>query len=107
MRIRGFNVTEELQMSTEVQRRMVAAGPRNVADARGLACCNSRRLRMRSGTITAGLIAVIAIAAGDAQQARSQALTAIHTFTGSDGSIPTAGVIRDAEGNIYGTTTLG
>jgi uncharacterized repeat protein (TIGR03803 family) len=33
--------------------------------------------------------------------------TVLHTFTGFDGKGPYAGVIRDAAGNLYGTTELG
>jgi len=33
--------------------------------------------------------------------------TVLHTFTGPDGSSPAAGLARDAQGNLYGTTTLG
>jgi len=35
-------------------------------------------------------------------------LTVLHSFTGlSDGGVPTAGVIRDSAGNLYGTTNEG
>jgi uncharacterized repeat protein (TIGR03803 family) len=33
--------------------------------------------------------------------------TVLHSFTGSDGSAPDTGVIRDQLGNLYGTTTIG
>jgi uncharacterized repeat protein (TIGR03803 family) len=33
--------------------------------------------------------------------------TVLHKFTGADGSDPSAGVIRDAEGDLYGTTYEG
>ena len=107
MRICRFIVTGWVQMFTQVQRRMLARSSQTETGTRNLACCSNRRLRMRSGIMAAGLMAVIAIGAGDAEQARSQALTTIHTFTGNDGSMPTASVIRDAEGNIYGTTLQG
>jgi uncharacterized repeat protein (TIGR03803 family) len=37
----------------------------------------------------------------------SGALTVLHTFTGSDGASPEAGLIADAAGNLYGTTHSG
>jgi uncharacterized repeat protein (TIGR03803 family) len=33
--------------------------------------------------------------------------TVLYSFPGTDGSGPWAGVIRDPEGNLYGTTTGG
>ena len=33
--------------------------------------------------------------------------TVLHTFTGSDGLWPAGSLIRDSEGNLYGTTTNG
>jgi uncharacterized repeat protein (TIGR03803 family) len=33
--------------------------------------------------------------------------TVLHAFTGPDGADPLAGVIRDAQGNLYGTTSIG
>lgn len=37
----------------------------------------------------------------------SSQLTVLHTFTGPDGGVPAAGLTWDAEGNLYGTTTVG
>jgi uncharacterized repeat protein (TIGR03803 family) len=33
--------------------------------------------------------------------------TVLHNFTGADGAVPWAGVIRDSAGNFYGTTYIG
>jgi uncharacterized repeat protein (TIGR03803 family) len=33
--------------------------------------------------------------------------TVLYRFTGTDGSVPVAGVVRDAKGNLYGTTSRG
>src|SRR6516165_7900987 len=38
------------------------------------------------------------------QLTASGTLTVLHSFTGSDGEQPFAGLIADAEGNLYGTT---
>jgi uncharacterized repeat protein (TIGR03803 family) len=37
----------------------------------------------------------------------SGAYKVLHNFTGADGGLPYAGVIRDAAGNLYGTTPFG
>lgn len=39
--------------------------------------------------------------------AQGQTFTLLHTFTGPDGSFPTAGLVRDSTGNLYGTTFYG
>jgi uncharacterized repeat protein (TIGR03803 family) len=36
-----------------------------------------------------------------------QTLTTLHTFTGPDGYAPVAGLVKDSEGNYYGTTSHG
>lgn len=39
--------------------------------------------------------------------ATAQTFKVIHTFTGKDGSSPNGNLVRDAEGNFYGTTQFG
>jgi hypothetical protein len=34
-------------------------------------------------------------------------LTTLYSFTGDDGANPTGGLLADANGNLYGTTTFG
>lgn len=48
-----------------------------------------------------GTVFKLSLVAGEWQQ------TTLHTFTGADGAYPYAGVILDAAGNIYGTTSAG
>ena len=38
---------------------------------------------------------------------RSGKETVLHAFTGADGGDPYAGVVRDAQGNLYGVTSAG
>src|SRR5579863_4196113 len=55
------------------------------------------------------LAVVLFVALGPSTQlARAQSLTVLHSFTGSpDGSYPIASLLRDAKGNLYGTTFEG
>src|SRR2546430_1791907 len=39
--------------------------------------------------------------------AGSNTITTLATFNGTDGRLPSAGLLADAEGNFYGTTLLG
>ena len=54
------------------------------------------------GTVCA---AMIMAAAGGASAAPTE--TVLHSFTGTDGSLPLAGLIADSAGNLYGTTNGG
>jgi hypothetical protein len=37
----------------------------------------------------------------------AQTFTTLYSFTGRDGELPQAGVVRDKAGNVYGTTWWG
>jgi len=50
--------------------------------------------------LTLALVASVA-------DAHAATLTTLHPFSGGDGAYPAAGVIRDAQGDLYGTTELG
>jgi uncharacterized repeat protein (TIGR03803 family) len=56
----------------------------------------------------ASIALAFAVVLGAGQSAQAQTYTVLHSFTGaSDGSTPSAGLVRDANGNLYGTTFEG
>jgi uncharacterized repeat protein (TIGR03803 family) len=66
--------------------------------------------RMRRGMrIVAGASAIaLALSVAAIQSAEAQTFTVLHDFTGNpDGASAQAGLVRDASGNIYGTTANG
>ena len=55
--------------------------------------------------VMAGTVLVMGASATSTAQAQSYAAQVIYSFSGgSDGADPMAGLIRDAAGNLYGTT---
>ena len=55
-------------------------------------------------------VSALALLGSQAIAARTQdapSYTVLHTFSGADGEFPTASVIRDRAGNLYGTTFNG
>src|SRR3954451_21794452 len=61
-----------------------------------------RRVGAVAGISTALLISTLAIG-----RAEAQTVTILHSFSGSDGTFPLAGLTRDPAGNLYGTTSQG
>src|SRR5271166_3879137 len=60
--------------------------------------------------LSSGLLALPAVAAQEEHQQEAQhppGYTMLYTFTGADGEFPLGNVIRDREGNLYGTTFNG
>ena len=63
---------------------------------------------LQAGRAALVLVVVFVSAVVANQPAQAQTLTVLYTFTGGiDGGTPEAGLIRDAGGNLYGTTTFG
>jgi uncharacterized repeat protein (TIGR03803 family) len=62
------------------------------------------KIGLRTGASLAfALLGIVGV-----QSALAQTYTVLHAFTGSpDGALPEAGLIRDAKGNLYGTTFVG
>jgi len=64
------------------------------------------RLGAASAALTLGVVLVLGVVA--TQSAQAQTFTVLYNFTGSsDGAYPYAILLRDAAGNLYGTTEVG
>jgi uncharacterized repeat protein (TIGR03803 family) len=60
-------------------------------------------------TATLALVGAFGLTLGTSPSAEAQTFTVLHTFAGypTDGAVPEAGLLMDASGNLYGTTTFG
>ena len=66
------------------------------------------RGRVAGAALALAIVLVPAILATGSAQAQTYTFSVLHTFTGSpDGAVPDGGLVRDAQGNLYGTTVLG
>src|SRR5271157_4765531 len=61
----------------------------------------------RVATAALAIATMFALTVVLTQSAQAQTFKVLHTFTGSDGAAPEAGLTMDAAGNLYGTTTGG
>jgi len=65
------------------------------------------KMRREVAIAALALMLVFVFVAITTQSAQAQTFTSIYRFTGSSGDEPFAGLVQDAEGNLYGTTELG
>ena len=66
------------------------------------------KIRPTAATAALMLVVVLVLGAGTSQSAQAQTFTVLYDFTGSpDGEYSYAAVVRDAAGNLYGTTYEG
>jgi uncharacterized repeat protein (TIGR03803 family) len=66
------------------------------------------KIRLGAAGAALTLVVVLLLVLGTTQWAQAQTIKVLFNFTGgSDGGIPYAGLIRDAKGNLYGTTSHG
>src|SRR5208337_4539248 len=67
----------------------------------------SSRLRKRAAVPALALAFLLFSGAVPTQSAQAQTFTVLYSFPWSNGANPYAGLVRDAAGNLYGTTFQG
>src|ERR1700690_1361902 len=86
-------------------------GPRALVFAGATAPMEDVMVKSHSSSkrVALTLLAVLTLLVAVTETASSQTVTTLHAFTrkNGDGSFPTAGLILDGKGNLYGTTKTG
>lgn len=76
--------------------------------SRGWACGTRRRARCGVLSLAVAFVAVLVSSMAASSSARAQSYSLLYSFRcGTDGAYDNSGVVRDAAGNLYGTTTRG
>jgi hypothetical protein len=73
-----------------------------------LSCKNLTRPKPMGAALAVGIALLPLIATTGVGQETTPTETVLYNFTGgADGGVPEGGLIRDAAGNLYGTTNIG
>ncbi len=62
---------------------------------------------LRAASIALTLAFAFLFGAVTTQPAQARTFTVLYSFTGADGAVPQAGLVRDKASNLYGTTVVG
>src|ERR1035441_5969913 len=85
------NTVETLELEEEIMRRINTLSVRTTFTPTKAIVC----------------LLMLHLLSGPGSQATAQTLTTLHSFNGSDGGYPYAGLVRGSDGNFYGTTQSG
>ncbi len=88
-------------MSTSAEEGVIEACSCEIEKGRGrVSSGHSSLLRLRAGLFAAAVAVLFILGTGAAQRAQAQVESVLHSFTGSDGFDPYAGLIMDPAGNL-------
>src|ERR1700674_3966070 len=65
------------------------------------------KITLRAASTALTLVVLFLFGVITTQSAQARTFAVLYDFTGTDGAIPEAGLVRDTAGNLYGTTEVG